>query len=489
MTFNLINTPWIPVLTREGDMRKISPRQILDPAIVVLDWTRPDFNLACLEFLIGVAYAACAPEDIDDWEDGTVMPEEYWNKALDRIAPAFNLTGEGPLFMQDPTELRDGDKLGTDALFIDAPGASGCKKNNDIFVPRNRYTDLSLEEAAMALFTLQTYTGGGGRGYRVGVRGGGPMTILLDPSTTLWEMIWANVPYGRRARCHEFPWMQPARDSSNENAAGMRTLGNRSVPEVELFFGLPRRLRLIEQDGRITGVLSCSNGTKYEACLHPLSNYYADNKGNLLSKKMSFQRLGYENWLGIAVPASGADPRCRAMTLRNLPERYPGEFVGVVVGGWDVDNSNGKGFTMSRTVIHPLDEDRQVLLRGMIEAAEIVGFRLRSGLKGVGGARYLDFAGVFYDRTQPDMIRLYADLSAGRSMVEIGEEWHRIIRATALEIFDEVAAPAIKTASDKILAALSAGRNGLGAQLARNHSRGAKICALLQLPQNEVLAA
>ena len=72
------------------------------------------------------------------------------------LAPAFNLLGAGPRFLQDREPL-EGAGNPPDMLFIDSAGDSTAKKNADLMVRRGRYETLSLPLAAMALYTLQAF--------------------------------------------------------------------------------------------------------------------------------------------------------------------------------------------------------------------------------------------------------------------------------------------------------------------------------------------
>ena len=107
------------------------------------------------------------------------------------LAPAFNLLGDAPRFLQDlePLEGR-GNPPGM--LFIDSAGDSTAKKNADLMVRRGRYDALPLPLAAMALYTLQAFVPSGGAGHRTSMRGGGPLVTLVKPAAEgLWPLVGA----------------------------------------------------------------------------------------------------------------------------------------------------------------------------------------------------------------------------------------------------------------------------------------------------------
>ena len=182
---NLITDPWIPVLRRSG-RDVIRPDEIADPDVLRPDWPRPDLNLACYELLIGLVYLAHPPNGSDDRAnppDAAVL-----RLAMEPLAPAFNLLGDGPRFLQDLEPL-DGEGSPPEMLFIDSAGDSTAKKNADLMVRRGRYEALSLPLAAMALYTLQAFAPSGGAGHRTSIRGGGPMVTLVNPvAEGLWPL-------------------------------------------------------------------------------------------------------------------------------------------------------------------------------------------------------------------------------------------------------------------------------------------------------------
>ena len=102
---NLVSDPWIPVLRRSG-RDTIRPDQIAEPDVLRPDWPRPDLNLACFELLIGLVYLAHPPKGGDD--RANPPDAATLRTAMKPLAPAFNLLGDGPRFLQD-LEALEGD--------------------------------------------------------------------------------------------------------------------------------------------------------------------------------------------------------------------------------------------------------------------------------------------------------------------------------------------------------------------------------------------
>jgi CRISPR system Cascade subunit CasA len=213
MAINLIRDPWIPVASTAGP-RTIRPDQIAEAAVLFPAWPRSDLNIACIEFLIGLVALADPPASREDWRARRSPDAERLRARLAPLAPAFELDGTGPRFLQD-LEALPGEPASPDMLFIDSAGENAAKKNADLMVWRDRYPALDPARAAMALYTLQAYAPSGGAGNRTSMRGGGPLVTLVEPHAdcTLWDLVWANVPFGVPQGVEALPWMRPTRIS------------------------------------------------------------------------------------------------------------------------------------------------------------------------------------------------------------------------------------------------------------------------------------
>ena len=181
--------------------------RIVDDPIVALAAPRPDFVGALQEFLVGLLGVTLQAEDERAWAAYWHAPPtpDALRDALSRLPSAFDLDGDGPRFFQDfPAADLAAEKPGPiDQLLIDGVGDRTIGQNKDLFVKRGRVERLGRPAAAMALLTMQTYAPAGGRGNRTSLRGGGPLTTLVEPrldadgavrahDRPLWERLWAN---------------------------------------------------------------------------------------------------------------------------------------------------------------------------------------------------------------------------------------------------------------------------------------------------------
>ncbi|GHG98414.1 type I-E CRISPR-associated protein Cse1/CasA [Pseudodonghicola xiamenensis] len=432
MSLNLIEDAWIPVICMDGTRRVIAPWQMADTAILRPDWPRPDLNLACYELLIGLLFLADPPRDVEDWEDRQDPDPARLKARLAPYAPAFNLLGEGPRFLQDLEPL-EGAPNAVDMLFIDSAGASTAKNNADLMVHRGRYGALDLPFAAMALFAFQAFAPSGGAGNRTSMRGGGPLVTLIDPQAGLWPLIWANVPYGAPGEVQDLPWMRPTRVSDK----GLETF----PPEgktygVEAFFGMPRRLRLVAEDGQIVGVVQRPWGTNYAKWKHPLSPYYRMKPGEeWLPVHPRAGRFGYRNWLGVIAGSATSETRELGLMLR---ER--GGAGTVVVAGWAMDNMKPRDFIWSEQPLLRLEPEAEWRLEGMVRAAEAAAVALRGALEPVlaGGEAREAEREAFFAATEGAFRQRVDAMIAG---ADVSALWLADLRAQALTQFEALALP------------------------------------------------
>jgi CRISPR system Cascade subunit CasA len=431
----------------------IAPWQMAEMDILRPDWPRADLNLGCLEFLIGLVYLADPPSDIEDWDARSGGDPERLREKLAHFAPAFELLGDGPRFLQDLEKL-EGQPSSPDMLFIDSAGGNTAKNNADLIVHRDRYMRLDLPTAAMALFTFQAFAPSGGAGNRTSMRGGGPLATLADPQEGLWSLVWVNVPEGAPGRMEDLPWMRPTRISDKKQEVlppeGQWFSG-------EAFFGMPRRLRLVEEGGAITGVIQKPWGTNYALWKHPLSPYYRQKVGQeWLPKHPRAGRFGYRNWIGVTVKAEGDDLAELSLSLRDARARGASA---VLVGGWSMDNMKPRDFLWSEEPLFDLSHQALDQLTGMIDASEAAGVALRTALAPVlaeGESREAEREGFFLD-TEPHFLRHVQALVRGD---DPREAWLADLRDAGLERFDAVSSSGLdRRPTDEIKAIVNARSN------------------------------
>lgn len=489
---NLITDPWIPVKCKEGS-RVIAPWQIAESDVLFPDWPRPDFNVACLELLIGLVYMAAPPSDKKAWKARKKPDPEGLKTALEAYAPAFFLMGDGPRFLQDYDKL-DGAPNPVDMLFIDSAGDKAKKENRDLMVHRQRYKCLTLPEAAMALYTLQDFAPAGGAGNRTSMRGGGPLVTILDPGKTLWDLVWLNVPFGQPSMMKDLPWMRPTRTSEKGKGPVRPNDGkDENAPPftAEAFFGMPRRLRLVGDEQGITGVIQKPYGTNYKGWVHPLSPYYQPKSKSSGKQQLGEMprpqhpragRFGYRNWLGVLIVGKpsredeeGLEHRALILQEWDGMDRPTGKQVSVIVAGWAMSKGSPLDFVFSRQPMQICSAEAVRRVKRFIEAAEMVASMLHQALAPLvdkGEARDAQRE-EFYLKTEPAFYEHFRDIAEGGNPAEA---WLSEMRAQALSQFDALAKPGLSERGMKEMKAIAEARKFLSIAL---HGRGKKIGALL----------
>lgn len=488
---NLLKDNWIPIVRVNGERSKVAPWQIaqLENPAMDIQAPRPDFTGALYQFLIGLLQTAFAPNDQDEWLRLWECPPSTKDlrTILESLSPAFELiNANGPAFLQDYA-LAEGELKPLAALLIEFPGAKTIKDNLDHFIKRDTATLFCESCLATALFTLQTNAPLGGVGHRVGLRGGGPLTTLLLPSTdnaTLWRKLWLNVlvqetssPIPAAADSTVFPWMGPTRISEN---GGNSTLPG-DVNKLQVYWGMPRRIRLgcSSQSGNCSLCGEHSNslynqfrtknyGVNYEGpWVHPLTPYRYDPKNMKPPNSVKGQQggLGYRHWLGIAwtrgANGTGQSPAANVREF-NLERAELLEENGTGDGatrlwcfGYDMDNMKARCWYEARMPVVRISDDYRDMFECfvslLVDAAQEVLRELHAQIKAAWFNRPGDIRGdmsaidmSFWERTEQPFYRqleLLESLSADIRFLSptTANEWAVLLRRTAAELFDSFA--------------------------------------------------
>lgn len=476
---NLLTDPWLPVLRRSGRRCTIAPAGITDAyatdPVMAIDWPRPDFCVAALEFLTGLLATACPPRDhhawLDRWEaspDPAMLAAAFMP-----LVHAFELDGDGPRFMQDREDLVSEAEL-VEQLLIEAPGASTKAKNTDLLVRRGRVIALGRPAAAMALYTFQSWAPAGGAGNRTGLRGGGPMVTLVLPGCdpTLWQTVWANVPCDDPPAVDDLPrilpWLAPTLSSKDG-----RPVTPDAAHPLQCWWGMPRRIRLDftmldapEPCGltRVPDAVAVRtwrqrpHGANYAAWggVHPLTPTYQQKPGTeRLALHPQPGGIGYRHWLGLVLQdAAGLRQPARAVATwygeRALDVRDASRLL---AAGYDMDNMKARGFIESTMPLpaaaDPATQDRlHVLAQRLVLSAEQAAGLLRSAVRaalfsaGATVRQDLELLATVRERLWEATEPAFFNALAHRPITLEGVEeraWQILLRRTALALFDEAA--------------------------------------------------
>ena len=521
---NLLTDPWLPVLRRHSGRSTIRPAQLTeslsDDPVIAIDWPRPDFRIATLEFLIGLLSTATPPYERGDWRRWWHTPPAptVLDEAFAPFAHAFELDGDGPRFLQDFEDLQSGLEP-IERLLIEAPGDATTIKNTDLIVHRDRIGSLGRSAAAIALYTFQSWAPAGGAGNRTGLRGGGPLVTTIVPGVapTLWHTLWANVPIGGEPpeiadHKRVFPWLAPTKTSE-----GTRTVTPSDAHPLQCWWGMPRRIRLdftaseAPQPCDLTGEPDAIHvktwrqrprGANYAVWgkIHPLTPHY-DQKGEFLPVHPQPGGIGYRHWLGLVL-GSKDGTRLPAATISDwYKDKAIVRGARLLAAGYDMDNMKARGFVESEMplpVAPDADAQKRLddLAEHLVKSAELVSGLVRSGVRNAlfsPGAtvkpdsallslvreRFYDGTEMgFFDRLNKAADSPIEDVDASRAT------WLGLLRGTAFALFDEAAPLAADAGETQALRVRNA-RRLLGIALAGYGKQGQELFNILGRPPAE----
>ena len=488
---NLIHDPWIPISRFDSSKERIAPWQLLEihesNPIIGLNYPRPDFNGAITQFLIGLLQTCCKV-DQEKWEEWLFSPPRAneLQKKFEQVAEAFNLSGDGPRFMQDFDTKLDGKLCEVEALLIDTPGENTIQNNSDHFVKKSSGGPMCEPCIAASLFTLQTNAPSGGAGHRTSLRGGGPLTTLLQiqrdspkfspRGPTLFEQLWVNVldniSFGSNFQSNlesgkQFPWMGPTRTSGEKEI-----ITPTNTNPITVFWGMPRRIRLdfnnLQQGScsvcgettqkLVQNYLTKNYGENYEAWMHPLSPYYQNNEQAWLPLHPQPGGIGYRQWLDLT---NEQDGRKQANVISGF---YRSTRLARKIGpvslwafGYDMDNMKARGWHESRMPVFLMsDSAKQTLLAEsagtLISAAKEVLKTLIQQIKKAwfppnhkvrGKTSFIDIAFwsstemLFFQQVDQFQKGIENDEDLSTVNFEVMTQWHKEMVKSAVEIFDK----------------------------------------------------
>ncbi|MGA3699798.1 type I-E CRISPR-associated protein Cse1/CasA [Enterobacteriaceae bacterium TYF_5] len=488
---NIINQPWLPFHFRNGEIKTLPISAISHPDIVDFALNRADFQGAAYQFAIGLLQTVFAPKNEDEWEEYFESPpsDEKLKSAFSKVAHAFNVTGNAPLFMQDFSTLEEQKEAAPISfLLIDAPAENGIDKNTDHFVKRGIADVMSLEMAVLALFTLQINAPGGGPGYYTGLRGGGPLTTLLFPDntdSTLWQKLWLNVINREFWEYDDpnftdnsvFPWLKPT-VLGNEKEKKVFSI---DVHPLYMYWAMPRRIRLLPENkpeicqisGKYTELtvrhyLRKQYGLNYqEGWLHPLTPYYWDIKKpetfpNSLKGKQG--GIHYNLWDRLLLSSDEHGQKSATVVSHYLKLYQLLEFTRkprLLIFGYDMDNMKPRGwYAIQMPIFHVRDKyHNQIVneikiiqtltmdcLKSVKEQIKKAWFNSPKNMKG--DISFIDL--TFWQKSESvffEVVQNIVDQTQKEDFLTPNQakKWLNTIRKISLSIFDEYALSALGT--------------------------------------------
>lgn len=472
-SFSLLTTPWLPVCFKDGSTGKLAPVNLADESVVDIAAARADLQGAAWQFLLGLLQCSIAPKNRARWEDVWFdgLSAEALRCALEPLEPAFQFGADTPSFMQDFEPLT-GDKDSIASLLPEIPGTQTKKFNKDHFVKRGVTEHFCPHCAALALFSLQLNAPSGGKGYRTGLRGGGPMTTLIElqefqgnRQTPLWRKLWLNVmpqdsagmPLPERWDGSVFPWLVATRTS--EQASGVTT--PEQVNPLQAYWGMPRRIRLdfnatssgrcdlceTESDVLLSGMTVKNYGVNYEGWQHPLTPYRLPLKegSGFYSVKPQPGGLIWRDWLGLNQEGTSENnTEYPALVVKTLAvDKLKDAKLGLWGFGYDFDNMKARCWyehhfplLLTDNIIPDLRQAAQTASRNLSLLRSALKEAWFADAKGARG----DFSFIdidFWHQTQGLFLQLVRDVESSQNAEEKLNQWQTNIWRFTRSYFDD----------------------------------------------------
>lgn len=274
-SFDLRDEPWIQVRRRQGSEDLLSLRQVLaqSSSLSAITGELPTQSVAVLRLLLAVLHRAFADElrrdPVHAWsrlwtgELSLVKVDAY----LDRYGDRFDLISERAPFLQVPDLRVGGDRVSPlTSLIADVPN------NEPFFTIRQGAGVASIDFAEAARWVVHAHaydpsgikSGADGdprvknrKGYPIGVAWAGTLGAIVAEGRTLRETLLLNlVPVTHNGDAHSARdtavWERPPLAARPEDRPGA------PYGPADLLTWPSRRIRLIHDGHRVTGVVLCN---------------------------------------------------------------------------------------------------------------------------------------------------------------------------------------------------------------------------------------
>lgn len=277
VSFNLLDSPWIPVLDRRGSEREVSLREAILQSHEYRDLVGelPTMRFAILRILLSIVYRALdrdpGADPVDAWAElweTAELPQAPLEQYLGEWHDRFDLLDAEQPFLQSPGLRTAGDEWKPISLIVADTDPDGA-----LFTMRSELASLPLAEAARWLVHAHAYDYSGiksgvvgdqrvkgGKAYPMGLGACGWFGGIALTGRDLRETILLNlIPGSSAKRPNDAPmWERPAPGPGPRDPEEIGTIG-----PIGLMTWPQRRIRLRVEGTRATGVL-VTNGDELD---------------------------------------------------------------------------------------------------------------------------------------------------------------------------------------------------------------------------------
>jgi CRISPR system Cascade subunit CasA len=490
--FNIIKDPWIPVIKKSGERKLITPAGLVDryaeDPVLALDSSRPDFNGALIQFLIGLVQTTFPPANESEWRKKFSKPptSDELKSAFGHYAHTFNLDGTGPRFMQDldfivenlSQKERVKIEFPIEELVLEMPGDITKIEDRDFFVKRGKVKTICPSCCASALYTLQTHAPSGGPGYRFSLRGGSPLTTIVL-GRTLWETVWLNVvnsetfnQFGNKSKqadSDKFPWMGKTRTSEKDQITTFQ-----DVNGAQMFWGMPWRIKIpfensnmpVECDlcgemtnSKVSTFYRKNYGINYKGGWYHTLTPYKDGKDAEIEPRpfeSEVNGISYRHWLGLIQnnPQEKIRPATVIHTFKERKDHL--EEIGfsstrLWAFGYKMKQRKALCWNDSTmpiiTVIPAISQEYEFLISQLITSADMIITKLRRCVRDAMFDKKSKVSGDFsiiesrfWQDTEPVFYQVLEDsktaLEQKQSLDVIKLGWLKLLKKKSIALFD-----------------------------------------------------
>ncbi|GAA1330220.1 type I-E CRISPR-associated protein Cse1/CasA [Saccharothrix algeriensis] len=298
-SFNLIDQPWLTVRTVGGDPAELSLVGVFENAhrLAGLTGDVPTQVFALTRLLLAVLHGAVdGPGDLDEWEQLWLqdeLPHREVRAYLERHRARFDLFEERTPFLQVAgLRTQKGEVSELNKLIADMPNG------HPFFTTRGGRVSLSYAEAARWVVHCHAFDPSGiksgavgddrvksGKGYPIGTGWAGYLGGVLPEGPTLRDTLLLNLIPSltesmQRSASDLPPWERSPLGAREDD------LADRPAGPVDLYTWQSRRLRLVREGGRVTGVLICNGDRITPQDKHGLEPHSGWRRSKAQEKKL-----------------------------------------------------------------------------------------------------------------------------------------------------------------------------------------------------------
>ena len=347
--FNLIDQPWLTVRTRSGTPDEVSLLEAFGRAheLVELTGEVPTQVFALTRLLLAVLHRVVeGPRDLEHWRElweADQLPVEKIADYLERHRSRFDLLHpQAPFLQVAGLRTAKGEVSDLAKLIADVPNG------HPFFTTRfGPIKPLSYAEAARWVVHCHAFDPSGiksgavgdarvkgGKGYPIGVGWSGLLGGVLPQGNTLRETMLLNlITHDHLAELKDD---LPAWEREPVTAAEQ---ARPPQGPLDLYTWQSRRIRLVPEDGSVTGVLICNGDKLTPQNLHGLEPHSGWRRSQAQEKKLG-KALVYmprehdpsrQVWRGLTSILKGA-PKSDSTGLPSIAVRWLARLADQVIG-------------------------------------------------------------------------------------------------------------------------------------------------------------